>query len=438
MTRRTLVAAGAAFMAAPAYRRSWAADDPSSDVVVIGAGAAGLAAAVQLQALGKRVTVIEARDRIGGRVHTDTSLGLPFDAGAVYIHWAERNPWLDIARRFDVALQEDPGGGPAIPFDNGRPLDEGERRRRRAGFSLVSRALANRDRSGPDRSFADLLAMEPDSRGASSPLTFLALGEDPQRVSVADYDQLWSGDDYVMPDGFGTLVARFGADVPVELSTPAQVIRWDGPGVVVETGRGEIRARTAIVTVPVGILASGAIRFAPALPSTTLEAIDGLGMGALTKVALRFNGERFGYPDTTDLFEIGDPGNPLNIELWPFGRDLAILHLGGDGARRLCELGNDDAVAAALDTLVKIVGGDARKHVRGGKLAGWWADPYSRGSYSVARPGRHPARQALAMPVGERLWFAGEATAGGGAMTAGGAFLEGQRAALAIASRRAG
>lgn len=436
-SRRQVLAAGMAALAAPALRASAAAGEV--DVVVVGAGAAGLAAAHQLKADGKSVIVVEARERIGGRVYTDASLGLPFDAGASYIHWAERNPWLAVARELNARLEQDAGGGaPADVFAHGTPIAADERSRRRSAFAILSGALENRDKAAPDGSFADLTAETPSLQAAAGALTRLSLGEDPERVSLADYDQLWAGDDYLLPDGYGTLVARYGADVAVRLATPVDAVRWDGPGVMVETPRGSIAAAAAIVTVPVGVLAAEAIRFTPPLPVAMLEAIHGLGMGALTKIALRLDGAKLGYPSSTDLFEVGEPRNPINIELWPFGRDLAIVYAGGDGARAWCEAGEGEAVAAALDLLAGIVGGEARRHFIAGRLAGWWADPYARGSYSVARPGHLAARAALAVPVAGKIWFAGEATAGGGAMTAGGAMLEGRRAARAAARAKPG
>jgi monoamine oxidase len=122
----------------------------------------------------------------------------------------------------------------------------------------------------------------------------------------------------------------------------------------------------------------------------------------------------------------------VSFEFWPFGRDLCMVMLGGDHARRLCEAGERAAVDFATERLAGMVGGHIREAIAGGRLAAWWTDPYARGSYSVARPGRVAARQALRRPIGGRLFFAGEATAGGGAMTVGGATLEGQRVARAV------
>ncbi len=180
---------------------------------------------------------------------------------------------------------------------------------------------------------------------------------------------------------------------------------------------------------PVGVLAAGRIRFTPQLPAETAAAIEDLRPGALTKVALALDGERFGLPSPTDLYETR---SGFVFELFPFDRDLAIATIGGAPAREMIAQGEAGAVAVATDVLAGMLGEGVRRHVVAGRLADWWTDPFALGSYSVARPGRLAAREALGRPVGDRLWFAGEATAGGGSMTAGGATLAGRAAAAAV------
>ncbi|KAA2241079.1 flavin monoamine oxidase family protein [Salinarimonas soli] len=431
VTRRSIVL-GAAAVAA--VRPSVAASDV--DVAVIGAGAAGIAAAQELTRSGRSVMVLEARDRVGGRAHTDTSLGIPFDAGALYIHWGERNPWRKIAEELKVPLEPDGWGEVPLVFRNGQRLSESERARRRGGFGWVWSAI---EQAGEDRSFVDAVRNAPQEvLDAAAGLTLFSLGEDPQRVSVADYQELWSGDDYLVPSGYGALVARAGQGLPVRLGTPVTAIRWDGPAVEIETATGILKAGAVVVTVPVGVLKAEGIRFTPDLPSATRDALDGLGMGAYTKIALRIDRKRIEPLESTSYFEIGDNGAVTSYDFWPFERDLMIALLGGDHGRAVCEAGEREAVAFATDRLAAMVGERARKAVTGGRLAAWWTDPYAHGSYSIVKPGRLAAREALRQPVGGRIHFAGEATAGGGAMTVGGATLEGIRAAQTIIRGKSG
>ncbi|WP_336487629.1 flavin monoamine oxidase family protein [Methylobacterium nigriterrae] len=429
LTRRSLLA-GAALLAAPPLRAA-PRDGP---VIVVGAGAAGLAAAAFLGRAGHAFVLIEARGRIGGRAFTDRSLGpdAAFDAGAQYIHWAERNPWRAVAERAQARIGADSGWARTLLID-GRPATEAERSARRAGFAALDALLAPIDAT--DRSVREAAqAGGPDAAQAAASLTRMSLGEEPERVSVADYARLWSGVD-LWVDGYGDLVARHHADLPVSLDTRATAIDWSGTGVAVETSRGSLAGAAVIVTVPVGVLRSGAVRFTPTLPVTAAEALDGLGMGAYTKIALRLD------PARLDIREVGDAVSvarresrdlTMYLEMAPFDRPLAVANLGGDGARALCEAGEAAAIAEATDRLAAILGNRAREAVTAGRLAGWWNDPLAHGAYSIARPGRAEARLALRRPVADRVFFAGEALGEGGAMTVGGATLDGERAAAAV------
>lgn len=433
MTRRDAIAGGAGVAAAPFVAGgSRAAAFAAVDVAVIGAGAAGLAAARSLLAQGLTVAVVEARERVGGRVWTAEVAGLPFDAGAAYVHFRERNPWVGIARELGIALEEHRGWGQGRAFDGTDPLDAAAQATRAEGRRRLWRKLAAVTPGDDDTSLAAMAAGEdPFVKLAATRYGQQAIGEEPERISVRDLHLQWEGDDFTVPGGYGRLVAASGAGLPVTTGAPATTVRWDGPGVEIETAAGTLRARRAVVTLPVGVLAAGRVRFIPSLPPATLAAIGDLRPGALTKVALAVDGARFGLPSPTDLYEVR---SGFVFELFPFDRDLILATIGGTPARDLVARGEAGAVAAATDVLAGMLGAAVRAHVVAGRLADWWTDPWALGSYSVAAPGRTAARRALAVPVAERLHFAGEATAVGGSMTAGGATLEGRAAAQAVAT----
>ena len=262
----------------------------------------------------------------------------------------------------------------------------------------------------------------------------MAMGEEPQRLSVAEWQLLWSGGNLVVPEGYGTLAVKAAAALPIRLSTPVTTIHWDGSGVRVETAQGTLSARAVIVTVPVGVLKKGSIRFSPRLPSFTQKALDGLAMGALTKVGLAIDPKLFEFETDGGFSDMTD-GSAMSVQMMPFGRPLLLCSLGGDKARMLCEAGEAAAVDHVIARVVAALGGDARKAIGAGKLAGWWTDPFSLGGYSVAKPGQLAQRDNLSRPVGGRIWFAGEANAGPASVTAGGAALAAQAAVKEISSR---
>ena len=426
VSRRATICGAAALIASTPLRSQDRA--AAVDVVVVGAGAAGLAAAKRLIERGAKIVVLEARDRLGGRVHTDTRLGPAFDAGAQFIHWAERNPWTGIASELGVETKDAWQGGGFAIYRDGRPLSVEERRDRRRASDRLDAAMEAAN--GPDRSISELVRGQGQAEAEiAANLTLLSLGEEPDRVSATDYGELWDGNDLVVPSGYGALVSRWGSDVPVRLGTPVTAIDWSGPGVVVETSAGAVRARAALVTVPLGVLKAETIAFRPGLTAPIKDALGGLHMGAYTKIALGLDPARLGAADLVYTNDALRRGGTMSFDPRPFGRDLVLAYFGGDFARRLCEAGEAAAVDEARSRFGAVYGSQIARAVTGGVLAGWWTDPFARGGYSIAEPGQAGSRIALRQPVADRLWFAGEASAGGGAMTAGGAFLEGRRAA---------
>ncbi|HEY8578976.1 MAG TPA: FAD-dependent oxidoreductase, partial [Beijerinckiaceae bacterium] len=281
ITRRGALLTLAAATSAPARAAVAQGAAFDVDVVVVGAGAAGVGAARALRRLGKTYVMLEARDRVGGRVHTDTSLGQPWDAGALYIHWAERNPWREVAAETGAEIVDSAtlGGGSRF-IDRGPDQRIGDQRARGGGFRAVQGLFDADVAPVPDVSFMERVGgPQAEGAGAAMSIARMALGDEPERISALDYARLWSGDDLILPQGYGALVARAAQGLDVRLSTRVESIDWSGAGVRVGTDRGVIAARAAIVTLPVSLLQRGAVRFTPALPARTRDALGGLGMG---------------------------------------------------------------------------------------------------------------------------------------------------------------
>ncbi len=408
-----------------------------TDVVVVGAGAAGLAAAKTLRANGVACEVLEAMDRIGGRAFTSTrEFGVPFDVGCAWLHAADRNPFFDDAKRAGWALRYHDMSLDHLYFGDRKASPE-EFAALVAAEAKLQRAIAEHE--GPDDRLA-ALASACQVAGAVSvfngPMDF---GKDDDEISVADFRAAEDLEpNYYTREGYGALVAHWARDIPVTHSCPVRRVRWDGPGVRVETDLGAIDARAVIVTASTGVLAFDGIRFTPSLPQRHVEAVYHLPMGLLTKVPIRVRGSRLGIDPFDDLLMIGHARHDLYLLFFPFEVDLVVGFVGGDFAWELEAAGPAAAVDFVSGRLEALFGTDARRHIGHGTMTNWAAEPWVRGAYAVAAPGAAGARSVLAEPVGERIWFAGEALAGGLMQTAGGARLSGEAAARAVARRLGG
>ncbi len=401
------------------------------DVVIVGAGAAGLAAAKMLAALGRSFVVLEAMGRIGGRAWTTREdFGVPFDIGCAWLHAADRNPFLPEARAAGWTLHHHDMGLDHLYFGPRRASAEDMERMR--GAELAMADCIARHQGAEDR----LSAVLADCHYLRANSTFcgpMDFGADDDEISIADFRAAADLDpNYFTREGFGALIHRWGADVPVHMNTPAQRIRWDGPGVVVETPRGAQAARAAIVTVSTGVLQFDGIDFFPALPVETQEAIFDLPMGLLTKIPVAVSGTRLGLAPFDDLLIERHARHDLYFLCFPFDLDLMVGFVGGDFAWEMEAAGPEAAVDFVSDRLVEIFGADIRRHLGHGMMTRWGGERWVRGAYAAARPGRAGARAALARPVGDRIWFAGEALAGPLMQTAGGARLSGEAAARAV------
>ena len=381
------------------------------DIAVIGAGAAGLAAGLALQASGRSFIVLEARSRIGGRAYTDTAtLGLPFDMGAHWLHAAAQNPFTTIAARLGMAYNSRISWADSVLHAAGGVPEAVEEETHRAIGAYLDRVTAAGE-AGQDVAFADYLEQgnrwNPLIRRLVAQITSL----DPEDCSTLDYARYEDeGGDFPVQDGFGTLVARHAAGLAVTLEAPVTAIDWSGPGVRVETARGTLTAGTLILAVPVNVLAAGGIRFTPSLPSHLQQAIHDCPMGVSEKLAILLDRpiEGFGhvYGDVIDLR--GDDLAPFNLHVNPFGRPLLVSHMAGNWGREMERLSDGQVMAVAMDALARAFGGGIRKRVVKSLRTHWASDPFTLGGYSHAKPGRAESRLTFSEPVGGRIVLAGE------------------------------
>lgn len=429
----------------------------SYDVIVIGAGAAGLAAAAELAAARRSVLVLEARDRIGGRIwtHHEPGLPVPVELGAEFIHGQPRSTfeWM---RRFGVAAVD--AEGPHWTLHRGRL------RLRADEFRQVHDALRKgRARlRARDLTFAEFLArIAPRRLTRAARELALALVEgfdaaDPALVSARSIVEEWvEGDALDSPQsrplgGYGALLAPLASSlerpgVGLQLNSAVRSVQWRKRAVVVEGVQlGEsfrAEAHATIVTLPLGVLklpagAPGAVRFDPPLADKE-AALRQLASGPVLKAVLRFR-EPFwesangGACRDAAFFHAPEAPFPTIWTALPVRVPLLVAWSGGPRAARLAGAGRDAAVKAALASVRAVFGARLARdaQLESAALHDWQRDPYARGAYGYVLADGGGARRALARPVEDTLFLAGEAAdLEGEAGTVAGALNSGSAAA---------
>jgi monoamine oxidase len=427
---------------------------PTFDVIVIGAGAAGLMAAAELVRAGRSVLLVEARERIGGRIWTrvEPDALAPLELGAEFVHGNAA-----ITR----ALVADAGRSVVDSSGSHWTLREGMLRPSDAWFESFVHALSEADiRAAQDMSFDALLdgplstALSAQERQFARTMAEGFDAADTSRASARAIAREWSGG--LLGDvpqgrpqgGYGCLLAalmgKLRSDrLRLHLQSPVQTVRWS-PGAVEIAGRTldepyEARARRAIVTLPLGVLQEGTVRFTPALESKR-HALQGLASGAIAKVLLRFatpfwetieNG-RYGE---ASFFHVPEAELPTYWTSAPAHAPLLVAWAGGPRAQRLSSgVTKADLVRAALAGVRRLFGKhlDIDAQFQGYCYHDWQQDPFARGAYSYVLVGGSDAREALGQSLEDTLFFAGESTdAEGEAGTVTGALQSGVRAAHA-------
>jgi monoamine oxidase len=429
------------------------------DVIVIGAGAAGLAAATELGHQGFAVQVLEARDRVGGRILTryESGVPMPLELGAEFIHGRSSAIFSRLTR----------AGMLAVDLTGSRWKREGGRLASADRvFKELHTQLARVPRPQRDMPFAEFLEgparrkLSPAVRRFARQLVEGFDAADATRVSTHSILGEWGGDSgadaptFRPLGGFGRLLDAMAGELQsvgaaLRLNTVVKHVEWDR-GAVCIAGRSagepfELRARRAVITLPLGVLqlpehATGAVQFSPSLQQKQ-SALAGLGVGPVLKVVLHFREpfwERIGRGRFRDVSFFNLPGGafPTFWSTLPLRSNVLVAWAGGMYAIGMAESSTEQIAATALRCLAKLFGSDhARRHFVGSHVHDWQADPLACGAYSYVIAGGVRARRQLAQPLADTLYFAGEAAdTQGESGTVAGALQSGERAAREISS----
>lgn len=428
LSRRSFLTGSAALLAAPAVH---ARDAPDFDLVVVGAGAAGIAATRRALAAKARVALFEASSRVGGRCITDTSLGVPFDLGA---HWMRHPSSNSLVAAVPAA------GVDVYPAPRGQTMRIGPRNARASELENFLTALVGAQRAidtaGHKADIAAMSALPPDLGIWQSTVEFVLgpyfCGKSLDRVSATDLAAAGRRDlaDFCR-QGYGALLAKLAADTSPQVSTPVTLIDRDRHGVDVRAGRHRLRTRTVIVTVSTNVLAAGKIEFKPGLSRRVLGACHDLALGSYDHIGLMMPGNPLDLRPDDLVFEQSSGARTAALLGRVSGTDLHMLQVAGEFGRGLTAQGETAMLSFAREWMASLFGAAAKDSIVRSQVTRWSDNPWVLGAMSAATPGHADARRALMEPMGHRVWFAGEAIHRTKWGTVDGAWESGERAALA-------
>lgn len=406
------------------------ADNFDVDVVVIGAGIAGLIATEELLKNGHSVKLLEASTRVGGRVHLDHKIfGVPYDRGAHWMHMGEINPLLRYAKKYDF---------PVYPAPEEEVMYIGDREASAEEYSAYAKAyeatLTAIGKAGSQNKDVSPASVVPDV-GEWQDLVHLNIGPYEMAKDFSDFSCVdwWSGEsgtDWYCKDGYGAVVLHRVKDIPVELNTQVSHVKWGDSGVTVKTTRGDIKAKKCIITVSTGVLANDDITFDPALPMLKQEAFHSISMGTYNHLTLQFKQNFFGTgSDGYLIYKPDSKGAPslraMSVLTNISGTNISYCDVGGEFARELEGEGRAGGIDFALSELRKIFGSQVDKHFIKGDATLWGKNSLFHGSYASAEPGAFQMRRRLRSTVADRIYFAGEACSESEWATVNGAYKTG-------------
>ena len=402
-----------------------------ADVVIVGAGSAGLSAALRATELGLETVVFEAANRPGGRAYTRYEpFGFAWDAGCHWLHSASDNPLRELADQVGYTYTKT--RGPGYTWANGTLLSEEEEARIDRDVESAYHAVFAAGRAGTDVPASTVVDLSGPAAATFRWGMNAEWGADPSAVSTLDaarYRDL--EENWPVIDGYGALVLHLAerALPLVRLNTPVTRITELPGRVQVSTAQGVTEAGAVIITASTNALAAGLIDFVPALPAWKLEALHAVPLGYANKIALQLREEALADVPEQSVGVQLDGQNMINLRFRPYGRNLVDGYIGGPLCSDVELAGEGAMVALGIEAMTTVLGSSARDAIVASTVSRWQSERYIRGAYGAALPGLADKRADLGKPVGERIFFAGEATSPEYFSTCHGAWMTGAGAA---------
>ena len=406
---------GLAFAAFPSI--SFSQSNP--DVVVIGAGSAGLSATAELMRRGISVSCIEGMNRIGGRCYTDMStFGVPADHGAHWLHGHKQNEIAIFGKKHKDKFKIYKEPDRSVVYDGRKKVNENK-------LWKIYKKIEKIKETSSDKPFMDLIPEKIKKNDWFDTAHKASMARDFGEFSSYDdsnnfYDPGWDSGNALCREGYGTLLAYYRKDVPVKLNTIVSEIKWGGQGVQVVTNKGTINAKACIVTVSAGVLKAEKIKFTPALPPRKYEALESVSMTVSNRVLMQLKKKFYGKfkNDTNFYIKCNSNGakSPETIAyglLKMSGTNVSLFGISGQFSKDLENEGSEAMIDFVLNKLKSAWGSKFYEKYGIKTIAtGWANNPFTLGAYSGGVPGKSKKRRDIKFPVGDRIFFAGEATAG--------------------------
>ena len=416
----------------------------NKNILIIGAGISGISAANQLKSNGFKVTVLEGRNRLGGRIFTDKSLGFPVDLGASWIHGINNNPITKLAQQFNIDIKPTNYDNAAIYNSQGKIISPQELN---ASYTLYKQAIKQLESLGEkldyDISVAEgikRILTKKNLNPEQKRLLFwyleqeitLDLATDLENISLweLNQDQGFDGDDYLFPYGYEQIINKLAEGIDIKLAHQVTEIKYNGQKVEVKTTQGNWAGDAVIITLPLGVLKSNSIIFSPGLPKNKLSAINNLNMGILNKIILQF--PQIFWDKNKDILSYVSEKQPeisFFVNMNKYTSNPVIMAFAAGKFGKSLENNSDEDVTERVMKILQTMYGNNIPNPSGLIRTKWHNDPFAFGSYSTMPVGAKAAdRDMLAQPV-KNLFFAGEATSKNYPATVHGAFLSGIKAA---------